>query len=307
MSRNNSKSKPKHCGKTMHRLYIRKGTEKRKWIAVGYYCDECSAMMKEYDLKKIGGIQNLPADAFRLVDKIPKPSKIVLDLGFSFTKVGFAGEKTPRFIFDSAVYIDEKGDSFIQFADKVEIEFQIKKKSRIFNTVNNQEELDKDIFEIFIAQILEKLKTKSDKTAVWVIENNIANRRAIAEVLFNGFNFSKVYFSVGELLSLYADNQVTGVVVGIGANSTRIVPIYEGYIISHGLSIREKGGLDVTKQLEIHIKEGGLDKSKSYQDNSQMLKNSRLAAEEFCYVSQDITTEHLKWQESDKYVRSVNI
>ncbi|MBY9002009.1 MAG: hypothetical protein KGD64_13910, partial [Candidatus Heimdallarchaeota archaeon] len=280
MTKIKSKSKPRHCGKVMHRIYIRKGTEKRKWIAVGYYCDECSIMLKKYDLKRLGGLMELPTDATKLVDKVTNPTSVVLDPGFSLTKVGFTGEKEPRFIFDSAVYFSDSGESFIQFAEKVETKTKVKKISLIFRKAENREELDKDVFEIFLSHIFEKLKVKSSETALWVIEkyysdefsnflkgrldviNNstlpenvkdslrkekmvkyvngfetsISIRRAMAKVFFNGFNIPKIYFSLGELLSLYADNQVTGVVVGVGANSTRITPIYEGYIISHGLN-----------------------------------------------------------------------
>ncbi|MCE7741757.1 MAG: actin family protein [Candidatus Heimdallarchaeota archaeon] len=351
MTSDNSKSKPRHCGKIMHRLYIRKGTEKRKWIAVGYYCDECSEMLKEYDLKKMVTIHEFPTDAFNLVDRITNPQSLVLDPGFSLTKVGFTGEKIPRFIFDSVVYYNESGESFIQLAEKTETTVKIKKKHRIFNIVENREELNKDVFEIFLTHIFEKLKVKSSKTAVWVIEkyhnanysdflkgrldviNNSSlpekakqhlrkekkteyvngfetassNRRAMAEVFFNVFKTPKVYFSVGELLSLYADNQVTGVVVGIGANSTRIVPIYEGFIISHGLSIRERGGVDVVNQVKEFITKVGLKTPKSYHVDYQVQKNTRLASEEFCYIADDVKCEMKKRKESDKYARSVNV
>ncbi len=345
------KTKPKHCEKVMHRLYIRKGTEKRKWIAVGYYCDECSIMMKEYDLTKLGGIQEITIDASKLVEKVTNPKKVVLDPGFSLTKVGFTGEKEPRYIFDSAVYFSDTGESFIQFADKVETKTEVKMKKPIFRKTEQGETLDKDIFKLFLKHIFDKLKVKSSETAFWVIEKyqkrNFADflkgrldvinnstlpeeakdvlrkegmveyvngfessfsiRRAIAEVFFNGFNIPKVYFSLGELLSLYADDQVTGVVIGIGSNSTRITPIYEGYIISHGLSIREKGGLDVVKQLEKHIQKEGIDIPKSYHANYQILKNTRLASEELCFVSQNVKDENKKWKQSDKLMRSINI
>jgi hypothetical protein len=42
-----AKPLPRHCGKAMSRLYIRKGTKKREWIPVGYYCAICSKMIGE--------------------------------------------------------------------------------------------------------------------------------------------------------------------------------------------------------------------------------------------------------------------
>lgn len=335
----------------MLRLYIRKGTKKRKWLAVGYYCDECSKMLKEYDRMRIGGIQEILTNTTKLVEKVTNPKIVVLDPGFSLTKVGFAGEKKPRHIFDSAVYFTDSGESFIQNADKTEIEKKVKKTSHIFRLVDESEEIDKSTFEIFLSHVFEKLKIKPLETAVWVVEkhfkdrfsdflkgrldviNNsslpekakdflrkekickyinsfetaISIRRVMAEVFFNGFNISKIYFSLGEFLSLYANEQDTGVVVGIGANSTRIIPIYECYIISHGVSVREKGGLNVVKQLERYIQEEGIVIPDSPHEKNQMLKNIRLMSEELCYVSQNIKEEDRKLMQSDKYVRFINI
>lgn len=335
----------------MHRLYIRKGTNKRTWIAVGYYCDECSKTLKESDLMKTGGLQNLPEDLIELKDRVTNPKTIVLDPGYSLTKVGFTGEKEPRYIFDSAVYFTDTGDSFIQNANKIETKTRVIKTSNLFRKLKNSEVLDQEVFEIFLAHIFEKLNNKSSETAVWVVEkyynarfsdylkgrldviNNsslpekakdflrkekmvefvngfetaFSIRRAMSEVFFTRFNIPKIYFSLGELLSLYADEQVTGVVVGIGANSTRIIPIYEGFIISHGVSIREKAGQDVVKQLEKYVQKESGDIPKTPHEKSQILKNIRLASEDLCYISQNIKEESQKWTQSDKYIKSINI
>ena len=114
MSKNIQNSKPKHCGKIMKRIYIRKGTEKRKWIPIGYYCNECSKMMRDSDLIPTRKIDEIIGAGSKLVDKVSKPQTIVLDLGYSLTKVGFSGEKKPRFIFDSVIYFSKTGESFIQ-------------------------------------------------------------------------------------------------------------------------------------------------------------------------------------------------
>jgi hypothetical protein len=46
-----AKKLPRHCGKAMNRLYIRKGTEKREWISVGYYCSVCSRVFNEGEIE----------------------------------------------------------------------------------------------------------------------------------------------------------------------------------------------------------------------------------------------------------------
>ncbi len=346
-----SKTKPKHCGKTMHRLYIRKGTDSRKWITVGYYCDECSKTMKDSDLMKTGSLDELLQEKITLVDRIKNPTAVVIDLGSSLTKAGLAGEDKPRSIFDTAVYYSEKGEPFIQNSNKIEKYVRIKSVEYIYEDDEDFQVINKDVCEIFLKLIYEKLGIKASEKALWIIEkhyktnfsdflkgrldviNNsslpeeakeilrkektvdflnsfetaISVRRSIAEVVFNRLNIPKAYFSVGELLSLYANQQTTGVVVGIGAYSTRIIPIYEGYIISHGVSIRNNAGKNVVSRLESYIVEQGTKIPKTSNERFQMKKNIRLASEELCYVSRDLIEERQNWSSSDKYNKSMSI
>ena len=83
--------KPKHCGKPMRRMYIRKGTKDRKWVPVGYYCSVCTKMIRNVDaiMHKRREIMLTKPD---LVSKIVNPQIIILDIGECLTKVGFGGE-----------------------------------------------------------------------------------------------------------------------------------------------------------------------------------------------------------------------
>ncbi|MFW9852615.1 MAG: hypothetical protein ACFFDS_06715, partial [Candidatus Thorarchaeota archaeon] len=259
--------KPKHCGKTMMRIYIRKGTKKRKWIPVGYYCNECSKMIKDSDLIPTRKIDEIHGARSRLVNRMIKPQILVLDLGYSLTKVGFSGEKEPRFIFDTAIYLSKTGESFIQKSDVVDRKKIVNLRKQIFETKEDMG-INRDNLEIFLIHVFEALNINPSNKSILVIEkhhqsnyadyfkgridvinnctlpektkdylktekkvdfidyskNTISHRRIIASLLFEQFNFAKVYFSNGELLTLYSKDQVTGVVVNIGALTTRIVP-----------------------------------------------------------------------------------
>ena len=350
MSKSAQNSKPKHCGKTMVRIYIRKGTEKRKWIPIGYYCNECSKMIKDSDLIPTRKIDEIQGAESKLVNKVTKPQIIVLDIGYSLTKVGFSGENEPRFIFDTAIYISETGESFIQKSDVIERKRIISLRKQIFETKENIE-INKDNLEIFLIHVFEALEISPANKSILVIEkhhqsnyadyfkgridvinnctlpektkerlkvekkvdfidyskNTMSHRRTIASMLFDQFNIAKVYFSNGELLTLYSKNQITGVVINIGALTTRIVPIYEGYIISHSVSVRNHGGYDVEEKLYNYIQEKGIELNDSNSRAYIIQKNIRLASEEQLYVSLDEKEEQNKWLESDKLIRSINI
>ncbi len=164
-------SKPKHCGKTMKRIYIREGTEKRKWIPVGYYCSECSKMMKDSDLIPTRKMDEIYGVRSRLVKRVKNSQIIVLDFGQSLTKVGFSGEKEPRFIFDSALYLSKTGESFIQKSNVIEKENIADIRKQIFESNENMK-INSDNLEIFLLHIFEALEINPSSKSILVIEKH---------------------------------------------------------------------------------------------------------------------------------------
>ncbi|MCG3226816.1 MAG: actin family protein [Candidatus Heimdallarchaeota archaeon] len=352
MSESSKKTKPKHCGKTMNTLYIRKGTDKRKWIAVGYFCEKCNEMVKEEDSAQIKRVQEIQSEPNRLVKRISRPKGIVIDIGESFTKVGVVGESTPRLICDTAIYFDKTGEAFIQEFNFIEKIRELETKTAIVSRGSKDElKVNIDHFEIFMNLIFSELDLDPSKTDILLIEKphftNSADsfkgredliknsslpvkvkefllkakmvetkdglvipqmiRRQMAQVLFDRLNVPRIYFSVGEILALYSTGGTTGVIVSVGSKTTRIVPIYEGFIISHAISIRQKGGMNVVDKVGDYIEKQGIKIDGSPFKREYILKNTRISSEELCYISQDIGTEEKLWQQSDRHTRSLNV
>ncbi|MHA1417760.1 MAG: actin family protein [Candidatus Heimdallarchaeaceae archaeon] len=345
------KSKPKHCGKAMQRVYIRKGTEQRKWISIGYYCERCFKFIKNIDLMKSEGVLKSQFEEVKLVEKIKNPTTLVIDLGLNFTKVGFAGENQPRHIFESAVFYSTNGDKFIQNPDIIVEKKVLNKAPVYFETSTIEEKIDLKHLEIFFNLIFEKMNIDPTKIAVLILErllrDNYADflkgrkdvinnsslpeeakkvlregklieyvgtyeqskniRRKIARVLFDQFNITKIYFTVKELMSLYADGNVTGLVVNIGASGTRILSIYDGYLITHGISIRNTGANDVTKLMEDYTNKRIIQLKGTLEQEIIINRNISHAAEELCYISENPKKEKLIWQKTNRKMRSANI
>ncbi|MHA1345763.1 MAG: hypothetical protein ACTSO3_05170, partial [Candidatus Heimdallarchaeaceae archaeon] len=132
-------------------------------------------------------------------------------------------------------------------------------------------------------------------------------RRKIARVLFDEFNITKIYFTVKELMSLYADGNVTGLVVKIGASGTRILSIYDGYLITHGISMRNTGANDVTKLMEDYTNKRIMQLKGTLEQEIIINRNISHAAEELCYISENPKKEKLIWQKTNRKMRSANI
>lgn len=345
------KTRPKHCGKAMQRVYIRKGTEQRKWITIGYYCEQCSKFLKNTDLMKLQRGLKILEENVQLVEKIKNPTTMVIDLGSSFTKVGFAGENQPRYIFESTIFYSAEGDTFIQHSNIKAKKKIIKKVSIYLDTDIIEEKIDLKHLEIFFSHIFEKMEVDPSKIAILILERpqmdkyvdslkgkkdvinnstlpekakNILReeealdyvgvydqtkviRRKIARVLFDQFNVSKMYFAIKELLSLYADGNVTGLIVNIGASATRILPIYDGWLITHSVSIRDTGANDVTRLMKDYTNKHIAHSKSTPNQKSIIDSNIRYATEELCYVSENPKKEKQIWQKTDRQIRSANI
>ena len=347
-----SKTIPKHCGKSMYRMYIRKGTEKRKWIPVGYFCDICSGMFRKVDLMKKREIDEILIGLERLTDFKKDTRAVVIDLGSCMTKVGVAGESKPRFIFDTAVYYNEDGKTFIRQTNYQDPKKKSVRTVSIFHdTENIEEKMDLDTLELFFIHIFDELKIKPedlpvlivnqilDKTNLEYLKGNVgvvnnstlpshakelllaekpvkyvsrlprlhALRKKLALVLFDRLNISDLYFSFEEILSIYANQSVTGIIVSLGYQNTHIIPIFGGYVISHARNFRSVGAKDVINIVKKEVINQGMSMRRSVEEQDTMQKNIRIASEELCYVSIDPSGEGKKWHNSDKLARSFRL
>lgn len=346
------KSRHRHCGKPMQRVYIRKGTDKRKWIPIGYYCEHCNTMLGDVDFVTQQGLLKNIGDDVRLVDRITNPKSIVIDLGAALTKVGFAGENQPRFIIESAVFYSISGEMFIQENNFINKNMQIKRKVSIFNDTEILENIvNTEQIEIFFNLVFKKLKVKPSEMSILILErpqkdtyvdalfgrqeaidecglqenakkvlrkkelqenlpvytNTRIIRRKIATVLFDKFSIPKLYCTIKEVVALYADGNTTGTVVNIGSTATRIVPIYEGWIITHSINIRNKGGKNVIQCMQ-EFTNNNLQNIKVTKENEYLImRNIQIATEDFCYIAKNPKEEKNIWKNSDRKIRSVNI
>ena len=79
--------------------------------------------------------------------------------------------------------------------------------------------------------------------------NPSGDREKMTQVLFETFNVPAFYVSIQGVLSLYASGRTTGVVLDSGDGVTHVVPIYEGFTVSKGISRLEMAGKSLTTNL----------------------------------------------------------
>jgi len=106
------------------------------------------------------------------------------------------------------------------------------------------------------------------------------------EIMFDTFNVPSFYLANSGVLSLYSSGRTTGIVVDSGDAVTTTVPVFEGIPLSHATKRAEFGGRDITKQLEIFLRERGY----SFTTTAELEIIPEIK-EKHCYVALDFDKE----------------
>lgn len=108
------------------------------------------------------------------------------------------------------------------------------------------------------------------------------NREKMAEIMFETFNVPALYIATQAVLSLYAFGRTTGCVIDIGDGVSHIVPIFEGFALSHAIQRIDLAGRDVTTYLQRLLRQNG-----NLFTSSAEKEIVREIKEKLCYVAID--------------------
>lgn len=92
-----------------------------------------------------------------------------------------------------------------------------------------------------------------DNSSILVIESvqsSATDRAHWAEMLFEAFHVPSICIANSASLSVFASGRTTGVAVECGAGLTTAVPVFEGLVLRHAVSVMDYGGQDVSFNLK---------------------------------------------------------
>lgn len=177
-----------------------------------------------------------------------------MDHGSFSVKYGYSGCSRPEGVIRSIVvqdgsveksYITDVNESFCNSFIGMEALYPIK----------NGMIVDFDAMEMIWDDLFyEKLKVNPKITSVLITEPIMATEKSrdmLKEIMFEKYGFGKLQFCNQAVVSLYGSGRSTGVVVDIGHDLTKCVPIYDSYVVAQGLQISVLAG----KQLNSYINE----------------------------------------------------
>ncbi|EGT40143.1 hypothetical protein CAEBREN_16949 [Caenorhabditis brenneri] len=216
-------------------------------------------------------------------------SGLVFDAGSQSFRVGFAGEEYPKGDIPSYIAIQEpEADADIEKGEAMETDdnskIQNKREKNYFigttkiivprprTTLESfmKEGLieDWDLFEKIVEHAYENILYSNPaehpvlfSESTW---NDRARREKLTELMFEKFQVPAYYLSKNAVLSCFAQGRTHGLMVDSGATQTSVVPVFDGYAITHAVVKCPIGGDIITEQLAQMLDEQKVDLVPTY-------------------------------------------
>jgi len=189
------------------------------------------------------------------MDDEDKP--IIIDAGSDSLQAGFAGDDLPQTIFPSIVGelinddIEEEDLEIKDFYVGEDID-RYREYLTITTPISNGKVESWDHVEKMWQYCFDALEVDVEDHNVLITERPRGMKdykEKAATILFESFDVPALYISLQPTLSLYASGRTTGISIDSGCGPTHIVPIYEGYALSHAGELLAIGGRDATKYM----------------------------------------------------------
>jgi actin len=233
---------------------------------------------------------------------------IVIDVGSSVTKAGFAGDDAPCVVTPSLVGKPKQRNVMPWINTKstfVGIEAQLKRGISAINypvrrgAVNNINDLEL----LYHVTLYEELCVEPDEQPMLITEalmNPKSDTEQNVELLFEKFNIPALHVATHAVI--YAMDRTSATIIDCGDGVTSVRPVYEGNSMNHAIRKMNLGGSDCTDYLKKIITERGYFlQTRAEREIVHDMK------EKLAYVSSDYTNDIKKARDSSVFDKNYEL
>lgn len=247
---------------------------------------------------------------------------VVMDNGTGLTKLGFAGNDSPSYVFPTAISTSTSTTSRTTKGASTSASFLSTKRgledldffigdealsaatgpnySLSYPIRHGQIENWDHMERFWENSIFKYLRCEPEDHYFLLTEpplNPPENRESTAEIMFESFNCAGLYIAVQAVLALAAswtsskvqDRSLTGTVIDSGDGVTHVIPVAEGYVIGGAIKNIPLAGRDITLFIQSILRDRG--------EANTSLQTAEKIKQEFCYVCPDIVKEFKKFDQ----------
>lgn len=247
---------------------------------------------------------------------------VVMDNGTGLTKLGFAGNDSPSFVFPTAIATASASSKTTKSNSSNKTSFLSSKRGledldffighEAVNAANGpnynlsypikhgQIENWDHMERFWENSIFKYLRCEPEDHYFLLTEpplNPPENRESTAEIMFESFNCAGLYIAVQAVLALAAswtsskvqDRSLTGTVIDSGDGVTHVIPVAEGYVIGAAIKNIPLAGRDITLFIQSLLRDRG--------EADTSLQTAEKIKQQFCYVCPDIVKEFNKFDQ----------
>ena len=223
-------------------------------------------------------------------ENVTEGTPVIIDIGESACKVGFAGEEMPRASFPTIVGREKYTAVMVDAARKTAYVGEDANKSRgvlkIGYPISRGNIMNwEDYFELITHIYFNVLRVDSSKHPVIYIEHLLTppeTREYIARLFFDTYKVPAIFIVPSAVLAMFSVGLTNGFVIDSGEGCTFLVPIFGGEPFYPALTKLNLAGADVAESLK------GLLLRRGYSLTSSASKEiAREIKEKNCYIAMD--------------------
>ncbi|KAG9408101.1 hypothetical protein AC1031_021336 [Aphanomyces cochlioides] len=173
------------------------------------------------------------------------------DVGSLNAKFGYAGEDTPNVVFPSCMGVRPATNERIVGQSALNSCHDITALPRAISTMEDKTNYNWDVMEKLWLHAFDELNVDPTQHAVLTCLSPFDMHESVSymELMFEKFNVPACYVAKDAMLNAFSFGKSTALVCDIGASSTRVVPVVEGYCLKGSSSRCTVGGEALTAQL----------------------------------------------------------